>query len=93
MGRAEGNENGEEEKPKAALINLKEVIERKKGELVPEMEGFDGLPDARVKADVEEDAEKDRYVVTVEAHVGKAVYIWTGIYEGSYDEGYDKCAE
>lgn len=85
--RNEGGGEGEAGTPKKALLELKD------GVLVPEMDGFSGMPDARVRADVEEDVEKDRYVVTVEAHVGKAVYFWTGIYQGSYNEGYQKCAE
>ncbi len=84
---------GEAATPKKALIDLNNVVVQKGGKLVGEMDGFDGMPDARVKADVEKDAEKDRYVVTVEAHVGKAVYFWTGIYQGSFSEGYEKCAE
>ena len=90
---AETGGEGETATPKKALLNLNAVIDQKNGVLVPETKGFDGMPDPSVKADVEKDAEKDRFVVTVEAHVGKAVYIWTGIYQGSYDRGYEKCAE
>ena len=84
---------GEVVTPKKALLDLGAVIDQKKGILVPKMEGFDGMPEAYVIAIVEKDAEMDRYVVTVEGHAGKAVYFWTGIYQGSYDRGYEKCAE
>ncbi|MCR5634006.1 MAG: hypothetical protein K6F90_01705 [Lachnospiraceae bacterium] len=53
------------------------------------MTGFDGLPGASVTAMVSKDSE-DRYVLTVTSNVGKASYIWTGIYKGSKNEGYKK---
>lgn len=85
--------NGEAEKeedpgyvPKAALLELTDNA------TLADMKGFDGMPDASVKAKVRVD-ENGRYVLTVRSEVGKASYIWTGIYEGSFSEGYKKCAD
>ncbi|MCR5598051.1 MAG: hypothetical protein K6G19_07750 [Lachnospiraceae bacterium] len=61
------------------------------GATLVNMSDFDGMPDADVKAVVSTDG--DRYVLTVTSHVGKASYIWEGIYKGSPSEGYRKCVE
>ena len=61
------------------------------GATLVDMSGFDGMPDAEVEAVVSKDA--DRYVLTVTSNVGKATYIWTGIYKGSAAKGYKKCLE
>ena len=66
-------------------------LELTDGATLVDMSGFDGMPDAEVEAAVSKDA--DRYVLTVTSNVGKATYIWTGIYKGSAAKGYKKCLE
>ncbi len=62
------------------------------GDSLVSMSGFEGMPNAMVEAVVnKEDA--DRYVLTVTSNVGRATYIWKGIYKGSAAKGYKKCLE
>ena len=67
-------------------------LELTDGAELVDMTGFDGMPEAKVKAVVSKDG-ADRYVLTVTSNVGKAKYIWTGIYKGSLAKGYKKCLE
>ncbi len=67
-------------------------LELTDGATLVDMSGFDGMPDAKVKAVVSADG-ADKYILTVTSNVGKAKYIWTGIYKGSAAKGYKKCLE
>ena len=62
------------------------------GDILVDMSDFNGMPNAEVTAAVKMEG-TDRYVVTVTSKVGKASYIWKGIYKGSADKGYKKCLE
>ena len=62
------------------------------GDILVDMSDFNGMPNAEVIAAVKMEG-TDRYVVTVTSKVGKASYIWKGIYKGSADKGYKKCLE
>lgn len=62
------------------------------GDKLVDMDGFDGMPEAKVKAVVNSDG-PDRYVLIVTSDVGKAKYIWKGIYKGNATQGYKKCLE
>ncbi|MBR3514775.1 MAG: hypothetical protein IKO10_00345 [Lachnospiraceae bacterium] len=54
--------------------------------------GFMGMPDATVDAEVKKDA-AGRFILTVKSNVGKATYLWTGIYQLDTTKGFVKCAE
>ncbi|MBR6851547.1 MAG: hypothetical protein IKM88_15085 [Lachnospiraceae bacterium] len=84
--------NGEEEKEDPNYVPKEALLELTNNATLVDMSGFDGMPDASVTAKVKLD-EAGRYVLTVKSEVGKASYIWTGIYEGSFSEGYKKCAD
>ena len=85
--------NGEEKKEDdETYVPKKALLELKNNTTLVDMSGFDGMPDASVTAKVMID-EGGRSVLTVRSKVGKASYIWKGIYQGSYTEGYKKCAE
>ncbi len=62
------------------------------GDKLVDMSGFDGMPEGHVEAVVSKD-DADRFVLTVTSKVGKATYIWKGIYKGSEAKGYYKCLE
>ena len=84
--------NGEAEREDPNFVPKKALLELTNNATLVDMSGFDGMPDASVTAKVKLD-EAGRYVLTVKSEVGKASYIWTGIYEGSFSEGYKKCAD
>ena len=88
--KADEVEEGAE--PKKALLDPEKVLGQSDHKTIMEMSGFDGLPDASVEAVLSKDA-GGRFVVKVTSKVGKAAYIWTGIYQAQKDEGHEKCAE
>lgn len=88
----DGTGEGEEQEPKKSLLDLEKVLGQNNKKTIMEMSGFDGLPNASVEAVLSKDA-GGRFVVKVTSNVGKAAYIWTGIYQTNKDEGYEKCAE
>ncbi len=92
-GSAETDNPEETAEPAKSLLDLQSLLGAGTSvTLMEPMSGFAGLPDASVAAELTKDT-AGRYVVKVTSRVGKASYIWTGIYQGDKDKGYEKCAE